>query len=84
MSILCLALWESCLVKFDCLWGEKVQKCSDFWHVIFALSRNPLIIGWRLDYFLVSYEMMKLGKAVDIHDHVMGSDHCLVSLILKN
>jgi exonuclease III len=84
MSILCLALWESCLVKINCDWGAKVQKCSDFCCINFALSRTPLIIGWRLDYFLVSYEMMKQGKAVDVHDHVMGSDHCPVSLILKN
>ena len=46
-----------------------------------ARSRN---IGWRLDYFLVSSELMPQVEAVEIHDDVMGSDHCPVSLILKD
>jgi exodeoxyribonuclease-3 len=41
-------------------------------------------IGWRLDYFLVSKGLMEDVEDVVIHDDIMGSDHCPVSLILKD
>ncbi len=44
-----------------------------------ARKRN---VGWRLDYFLVSEELRSLVQEVVIHDEVMGSDHCPVTLIL--
>jgi exodeoxyribonuclease III len=40
-------------------------------------------IGWRLDYYLVSESLMDRVEDVIIHDDIMGSDHCPVSLILK-
>lgn len=40
-------------------------------------------IGWRLDYFLVSESLMDQVEDVVIHSDIMGSDHCPVSLILK-
>jgi len=45
-----------------------------------ARARN---VGWRLDYFMVSETFMSNVKDVVIHDLVMGSDHCPVSLLLK-
>ena len=42
-----------------------------------ARERN---IGWRLDYFLASNRLMEKVTAAEIHPHVMGSDHCPVSL----
>ena len=39
-------------------------------------------IGWRLDYFLVSENLLPRVKDVIIHDEVMGSDHCPVELVL--
>ena len=39
-------------------------------------------IGWRLDYFLVSQQLMNRVEDVVIHNEIMGSDHCPVSLIL--
>jgi exodeoxyribonuclease-3 len=44
-----------------------------------ARARN---IGWRLDYFLVSESLMPVVHDVVIHQEVMGSDHCPVTLIL--
>ncbi len=44
-----------------------------------ARERN---VGWRLDYFMVSPDLKDRILAADIHDDVMGSDHCPVSLIL--
>ena len=41
-------------------------------------------IGWRLDYFLVSEDLMTRVEDVVIHSDIMGSDHCPVSLILKD
>jgi exodeoxyribonuclease-3 len=40
-------------------------------------------IGWRLDYFLVSKSLMGQVEDVIIHDDIMGSDHCPVTLVLK-
>lgn len=36
--------------------------------------------GWRLDYFLISENLQNQVKEVIIHDNVLGSDHCPVSL----
>lgn len=44
-----------------------------------ARQRN---IGWRLDYFLVSEELIPRVEDVIIHDEVIGSDHCPVTLVL--
>lgn len=44
-----------------------------------ARERN---VGWRLDYFMVSPDLKERIVAADIHDQVMGSDHCPVSLAL--
>ena len=40
-------------------------------------------IGWRLDYFLITPDLLDNVVDADIHDEVMGSDHCPVSLELK-
>ena len=39
-------------------------------------------VGWRIDYFLVSERLASGIQAADIHDDIMGSDHCPVSLTL--
>lgn len=44
-----------------------------------ARERN---VGWRLDYFMVSPDLKDRIVSADIHDEVMGSDHCPVSLVL--
>lgn len=45
-----------------------------------ARERN---IGWRLDYFLVSQDLMKRVQDVVIHHGTKGSDHCPVSLTIE-
>jgi exodeoxyribonuclease-3 len=45
-----------------------------------ARERN---VGWRLDYFMVSPELKDSILRAEIHDQVMGSDHCPISLVLK-
>jgi exodeoxyribonuclease-3 len=39
----------------------------------FARDRN---VGWRIDYFFVTPEVLKRTKAVGILSDVFGSDHC--------
>jgi len=41
-------------------------------------------VGWRLDYYLVSDALMERVEDVVIHSDIMGSDHCPVSLILRD
>jgi exodeoxyribonuclease III len=37
-------------------------------------------IGWRIDYVIVNKELMTFVKSANIHDEVIGSDHCPVSI----
>jgi exodeoxyribonuclease-3 len=39
-------------------------------------------IGWRLDYYLVSDELVPAVKDVIIYNEIKGSDHCPVTMIL--
>lgn len=45
-----------------------------------ARERN---IGWRLDYFFISPDLLPRLHAANIHADVMGSDHCPVSITLR-
>lgn len=55
------------------------EKYSWWSQVTNARERN---IGWRLDYFLVSRNLVPYIVDADIHPDVLGSDHCPVSLTL--
>lgn len=44
-----------------------------------ARARN---VGWRLDYFFLSRELLPRLRSADILSDVMGSDHCPVSIEL--
>ncbi|OHA46122.1 MAG: exodeoxyribonuclease III [Candidatus Taylorbacteria bacterium RIFOXYD2_FULL_36_9] len=46
----------------------------------FARDRN---IGWRLDYFFISPNLLPRLKFAQILDNILGSDHCPVWLELK-
>ena len=45
-----------------------------------ARARN---VGWRLDYFMVSEALWPNVVSAEIHDQVMGSDHCPISIEFK-
>jgi len=45
-----------------------------------ARDRN---VGWRLDYFFVSRDLIPRVAEAGIHAEVLGSDHCPVSLTLS-
>ncbi len=62
------------------LYPDKIE--YTWWtYISNARARN---VGWRLDYFLVSEPLMARVKDVVIHDEVMGSDHCPVTLEIDN
>jgi len=46
-----------------------------------ARQRN---VGWRIDYFFVNESFISEIESADIHENVMGSDHCPVSITIKN
>ena len=39
-------------------------------------------VGWRIDYFFISSDLLGKMAAAEIHADVMGSDHCPISLTL--
>jgi exodeoxyribonuclease III len=60
------------------LYPDRVQ--YTWWtYISNARARN---VGWRIDYFLVSKNLVPRIKDVIIRDDVPGSDHCPVTLIL--
>ena len=46
-----------------------------------ARQRN---VGWRIDYFFVNESFISNIEDAEIHENVMGSDHCPVSITIKN
>ncbi len=40
-------------------------------------------VGWRIDYFFISKTLKKNLKSAEIYEHVMGSDHCPISIDLE-
>ncbi len=53
-----------------------------WWSYMFkAREKN---VGWRIDYFFINYQMLEKVDNVEIHNEVLGSDHCPISLTLKN
>jgi exodeoxyribonuclease III len=57
---------------------EKAGGHYTWWsHFAQARARN---IGWRIDYVLISQNLLPLIKNARIHNDVTGSDHCPVSI----
>lgn len=52
-----------------------------WWSYRFHARENNA--GWRIDYFLVSDRLRERIAAAEIHADIYGSDHCPVSLTLK-
>ncbi len=65
---------------FRYLYPERAEAYSWWSNRSGARDRN---IGWRIDYFFVSDDLLPRIAGADIHPDVLGSDHCPVSLTLK-
>ena len=66
--------------SFRYLYPEETQRYSWFSYRAGARKRN---IGWRIDYFCVSRSMKERVKDATILNHIEGSDHCPVGLMLN-
>nr|WP_136251948.1 exodeoxyribonuclease III [Ningiella ruwaisensis] len=49
----------------------------------YRAGARPRNIGWRIDYFLASKALLPMVCDANIHDDILGSDHCPVSVDLK-
>lgn len=65
---------------FRHLYPERVQ--YTWWTA--RVNARERGIGWRLDYFLVSKNLLPRARDVIIHNEVLGSDHCPVELVLDD
>ncbi len=64
---------------FRTLNPDKIQ--YTWWsHMGNARARN---IGWRIDYFFISYSLKSKLKSATIFDQIMGSDHCPISIEIE-
>lgn len=62
------------------LYPEKVE--YTWWTYRFNARQRG--IGWRLDYFLVSDHFVPKVKDVVVHNDILGSDHCPVTLEIND
>lgn len=53
-----------------------------WWSYRFHARENNA--GWRIDYFLVSESLKDRIQSAEIHSDIFGSDHCPVSLTLRD
>jgi exodeoxyribonuclease-3 len=64
---------------FRSLYPEK-KDAYTYWDMkTFARVRN---VGWRIDYFFVTKGILEKIKEVNIHNDILGSDHCPLSIKL--
>ena len=49
----------------------------------YRFGARDRIVGWRIDYFFTNETFIDQLEDADIHDNIMGSDHCPVSITLK-
>ena len=61
------------------LFHDEPERYSWWTYRFGARQRN---IGWRIDYFFVNEGFVESVADADIHEDVMGSDHCPVSIEL--
>lgn len=56
------------------------QRYTWWSHWSHSRERN---IGWRIDYFFISRTLVPHLKSAEIHEQIMGSDHCPISIELE-
>ena len=70
---------EGYVDTYRALYPDQTGAYSWWSYIGGARGRN---VGWRLDYFFVSPELLVQIEGAKIHPDVLGSDHCPVSLEL--
>lgn len=66
--------------SFRYLYPDKIEEYSWWSYRFSARQKNA---GWRIDYFVVSDKIKDKISEANIHNTVIGSDHCPVELILN-
>jgi len=66
---------------FRYLYPELKDAYSYWDQKTFARERN---VGWRIDYFFVSEELLPKVVSMDMRADVRGSDHCPIVLYTKD
>ena len=61
---------------FRTLYPEKIQ--YSWWS--YRMKAREKGVGWRIDYFIISERLKLALKDAKIHDDIVGSDHCPVSI----
>ena len=61
--------------------NPKKEGAYSWWSYRFNARKNNS--GWRIDYFVASKKIEDRLVSVDIHNEILGSDHCPVELIIK-
>ena len=65
---------------FRYLYPEKENEYTWWSYMGRAREKN---IGWRIDYFIVSKDIENKIKEAQIHQEILGSDHCPVELDIE-
>lgn len=61
---------------FRYLYPQKIQ--YTWWSYMFSARQKN--VGWRIDYFIISNRLKEKLVDAKIHDDILGSDHCPVSI----
>lgn len=56
------------------------QKYTWWSHMGHARENN---VGWRIDYFFITSDLLPNLKSAEIYDQITGSDHCPISITLE-
>lgn len=64
---------------FRHFYPDVTQRYSWWSYMFKSREKNA---GWRIDYFLASKELENNLVSAEIHDEIMGSDHCPVELVI--
>lgn len=64
---------------FRYFYPDVTQRYSWWSYMFKSREKNA---GWRIDYFLASKELENNLVSAQIHDEIMGSDHCPVELVI--
>lgn len=65
---------------FRALYPDVTDRYTWWSYMAKVRERN---IGWRIDYFIVSERLRDNIERAEIHDSVMGSDHCPILLSIQ-
>lgn len=61
--------------------NEEKEGAYSWWSYRFNARKNNS--GWRIDYFVASKKIEDKLVSADIHNEILGSDHCPIELVIK-